>query len=921
MKTSVRAGGVVLAAGALMLAAGMAGPAQAGGPQGGAQAKAPEYPPFDTVTEGLEKVVSTTDGSSPFYELYKDEESGRLLAVLPAGYESKLTMIACTISGGDPQAGVMGPTHYVKWEKIGKQLALIAPNLSVRTEEGQEAKDSIEELYTGRVMLSVPIMSMAPGGRPVIDLGMVATAMAPKFFGSTIYGSYGPSLAAVNPSLAKLTKAKAFPENVIIEYRAPNPQGTLVNISYSISELAGTPGFKPRVADSRFGYFYNWHQDYGRTANRDVTERYISRWHIEKADPRLKMSPPKEPIIWYVENTVPIQYRRYVREGIEMWNKAYEGVGIVGALEVRQQDASTGAFMDIDPEDARYNFFRWNATNFGYAIGPSRTNPLTGEILDADVVWHQGLTRSIRGMYESVTNELVEQTMSPETLAWLEEHPSWDPRLRMAPPERQMHHMAQRMVRMEKAAEMELGERGHPWTPNATDLTNSACKIGNMLGVDFALAGFAFETGLLDPGGDDVEMLDGLPEEYIGQMIRYISAHEVGHCLGLQHNMTASTIRSLEEINSPGFEGPTTGSVMEYAAVNLNHNLGEVQGPYATQMVGPYDEWVIAYGYGPEDKLDELRSQVSDPDHIWVPQVAMSVGSDPRNMTWDMGADNLQFAESRLSMVEELRGKLVSDIVDDGEPWAEARRRFNTLLNTQAQSIVIASNWVGGAYFNTDWKGDPGDRAPIEDVPAERQRQALRLIIDNSFEDDAFGLTPELVRHLGKEYYWDPAGMNELMADPSVTVHDLVGSVQAFALTMVMNPTTLRRMYDNEYRTAGADDAFTLTELVTTVSDAAWRECKGAKKGSYDAGAPMISSFRRNLQREHADRLIDLALLDTSSPSLRTISTLAKGELRRIDSMCERALAATPDAYTSAHLEDVRASIGQALEAAYVIER
>ncbi len=923
MKTTIRIGGVVLAAAALALAAGMSVPVQSvqAGQGAGDEAKAPEYPPFDKVTDGLTKVVSTADGATPFYELYKDDESGRLLAVLPSGYESKLTMIACTISGGDPEAGVMGPTHFVKWEKIGKQLALVAPNLFVRTDQGKEASDSIEDLYTGTVMLSVPIMSMAPGNRPVIDLGMITTAMAPKFFGQSIFGPYGPSLAAVNPQLAKLTKAKAFPENVIVEYRAPSPTGRLVNISYSISELAGTPGFKPRKADSRFGYFYDWHQDFGRSANRDITDRYISRWHIEKADAKLRVSPPKEPLVWYVEHTVPVQYRRYVREGIEMWNKAYEGIGIVGALEVRQQDAESGVFMDIDPEDARYNFFRWNATNQGYAIGPSRTNPLTGEILDADVVWHQGLTRSIRGMYESVTDELVEQTFSPETLAWLEEHPTWDPRQRMAPPEQQMQYQAKRMARLEKACEHELGDREHPWTPNATDMTNTACRIGNMLGVDFALAGFAFETGLLDPGGDDVEMLDGLPEAYIGQMIRYISAHEVGHCLGLQHNMTASTIRSLEEMNSPGFSGPLTGSVMEYAAVNLNYNLGEVQGPYATTEVGPYDMWVIAYGYGPEDKLDELRSRVAEPDHIWVPQMAMSVGADPRNMTWDLGSDNLQFAEMRIAMANELREKLVSDIVDEGESWAEARRRYNTLLNTHVQSMAIASNWIGGSYWNNDWKGDPGDRTPIEDVPAQKQRRALRIIIDNSFEDGALGLTPDLVRHMGKEYYWDPAGINELMGDPSMTVHDLVGAVQAFALTMAINPTTLRRVYDNEYRTAGQDDVFTLAELVTTVSDAAWRECAGAKKGSYDVGAPMISSFRRNLQREHADRMIDLALLDTSGPALRTISTLATSELRRIDSMCERALAAGPDAYTSAHLQDVRESIGRALEAAYVIDR
>jgi len=874
----------------------------------------PDYPPMEKVTEGLTKVVSTADGSEPLWELYEDRETGKLLAVLPKNFEKQLLMVACTISGGDPQAGVMGPTHYVKWEKIDKQLALVAPNLSVRTEGDKQAKDSIAELYTGRVLLSTPIVSMAPGGRPVIDLGGIATRYAAKFFPGSPYGGYGDAGGPVDAHLARLTKAKAFPQNLVIEYEAPRPgSGQIVRLSYSIGELKGTPGFKPRKADSRVGYFYDSYEDFSKPASTDVTDRYIDRWNMQKADQDLKLSPPKQPIVWYIEHTTPVKYRRYVREGIEMWNAAFREIGIDGALEVYQQDASTGAHMDKDPEDARYNFFRWNASDQGYAIGPSRTNPFTGEILDADVVWHQGLTRSIRGMLENLSDTITDEAFSPETLAFLDEHPDWDPRIRLASPEQREHKLATRALRLERAATTELGDKENPWTPNARDLTNSACRMGNMLAADFSLAGAALQAGMLE-GGDQADLLDGLPEEFVGQMIRYISCHEVGHCLGLQHNMAASTIRSLEQLNTPGFEGPSIGSVMDYAAVNINHGLGEVQGPYATREVGPYDKWAIAYGYGPDDKLPEVLAQVSDPDHIFISQVAMSVGADPRNMTWDLGSDNLEFARSRLALVADLRGKLISDIVEKGEPWAVARRRYGSLLNTHLQSLLIASNWVGASFINNDFKGDPGDRAPIEDVPAARQRDALKLVLDNSFEDEAFGLTPDFVRHLGKEYWWDPQGMSELMSDPSVTVHDLVGGIQATALTFVMNPTTLRRVYDNEFRSE-EKDPFTLNELMTTITDAAWREVGTPKRGMD------VSSFRRNLQREHLERLITLSLIRGTSPSMRTISTLATAELRRIDGMAEAALDANPDPYTAAHLADARARIAKTLDAAYVIGR
>lgn len=892
-----------------------AAPAGAPPAAAGAPAKAPDFPPFDKAIEGLTKVVSTADGSNPLYDLYKDEKSGKLLAVLPANFESQLMMIACTVTAGDSEAGVMGPTHYTKWERYDKQLALIAPDFSVRTSsEDKQLKDSVNQLYTGRVLTTVPIVSMAPGNRPVIDLGAMATRDVSKFFGSSVYAGYGPSLPAVNPTLTKLTKAKTFPKNVVIEYQAPRPDGQLVRFAYSIGELTGTPGFKPRKASPKTGYFYDFYQDFGKTTNNDITERYINRWSLEKADPKLKVSPPKEPIVWYIEHTTPLRFRRYVREGIEMWNQAYSEIGFDNAVVVYQQDATTGANMDKDPEDSRYNFFRWNASENGYAIGPSRTNPLTGEILDADVVWHQGLTRAVRSMVENFSLAIAEHAFSPETLQWLEEQPNWDPRLRLVGPDQREKILRDRALRATNPEHAKAAGRSE-WAL-ASMAGGGACRIGTMLSLDIGLADAAFASGAVTPKSPDT--LDDLPEEYLGQMIRYISAHEVGHCLGLQHNMISSTIRSLKDINSSGYNGPTVGSVMEYAAANINYNLGEVQGPYATPVIGPYDKWVIAYGYGPEDKLPELLKRAGEPDLVYQAQSAISFDADPRNNTWDLGADNLQFAESRLGLIKEVRAKLLDKIVKEGESWAVARRRYNATLNSQLQMLSIASRWVGGSFLNNDAKGDPGDRAPISDVPAESQRRALKLIMDNAFEDASFGLTPEIVRHLNKEHFYDN---NELISDSSFTVHDSLGAVQSVALTMIMNPTRLRRLYDNEFRTAGTDNMITMNEVVRTVTDNVWREY-AKPSGSFNDKSPMASSLRRNLQREHLERLVTLSLLrDSGSASIRAISSLARLELKRVDALAEGALKSSPDAYTKAHLDDARTRIAKTLEASYVVTR
>ena len=403
-------------------------------------------------------------------------------------------------------------------------------------------------------------------------------------------------------------------------------------------------------------------------------------------------------------------------------------------------------------------------------------------------------------------------------------------------------------------------------------------------------------------------------------MIRYISAHEVGHCLGLQHNFGASTIRSLDEINESGDEA-FIGSVMEYCAANVVAP-GEEQGPFATPGVGPYDDWVIAYGYGDKKQMEKALSEVAEPDHLFLSPFA-TIGPDPRAQTWDLGDDPLDFADRQMAIVTDLRTKITDDLVSDGDSWMKARQRYNTLLGVHVQAAVIAARWVGGAYTHWDRKGDPDMREPIEDVPAETQRRALQIVIDNTFYDDAFGLTPDMVRKFGMQYYPDQPGFSAVLQDPVYSVHDTIAGIQATAMTLVMNPTTLRRLYDNEFRQAGEEDAITLAEVFDTISEAVWTEFDKPVRGTYSATNPLVSSFRRNLQREHVERLIDLAMIrDASSPAQRTIANLSRLKLRQINEKLEKISGSgSVDEYTLAHAMDCQARIEPALEAIYVYRR
>src|SRR5690606_82032 len=222
--------------------------------------------------------------------------------------------------------------------------------------------------------------------------------------------------------------------NIEVAFELPLMGGRLGTLSYSINVLPENTGYQPRLADSRVGYFTTTYRDIGKPGADTPWVRHINRWKLEKADPTLKISPPKEPIVFYLEHTIPVRYRRWVREGVLEWNKAFERVGISNAIEVYQQDARTGAHMDKDPEDARYNFVLWTNAGMGFAIGPSRVDPRTGQILDADVVMDEGFITGWVKAWQRLMPELAMEGLGPETYAWLAERPNWDPRVRMASP-------------------------------------------------------------------------------------------------------------------------------------------------------------------------------------------------------------------------------------------------------------------------------------------------------------------------------------------------------------------------------------------------------------------------------------------------------------------------------------------------------
>ena len=876
---------------------------------------------FAEVSKGFQKVQSAP-GEGSLYGLWVDRKNNQLLAEFPRGWEKKKFLVAITPSQGQIFAGLQGPERYVFWKRFGDRIALIEPELDVRSTGGKASRESVERIFTDRVLIDVPVLSTGPSGQPVIDLDSLLISNGSKLGGSSL-----------NARLATIAKAKAFPNNIEIEIEAPDNSGTFRAVHYSISEVPQRSDYKPRAADDRVGYFTTTWRDLGIYGTETNWQRYINRWNLKKRDPSLKLSPPVRPIVYYIEHTVPVRYRRYVREGIEMWNDAFERIGIDQAIVVIQQDEADAASMKLDPEDVRYNFVRWLNNDVATAIGPSRAHPETGEILDADIILTDGWIRAFFRWFEERPGELA-MSLDTDARVWLEDHPDWDPRIMMLPLEAREQALAERAARAAAGDPDPADSRkayGCFLEPSLAEAAGSSefdhdhrlCLAARGLAMDMSFASVCLQTDMLlslsEEDSSNVQMLDGVPEWFVGPHLRELVAHEVGHTLGLRHNFKASSIYTLSEINSDEIKGkrPLASSVMDYLPTNFNVDPEAIQGDYSMIAVGPYDLWAIEYGYGFGDPKKVLE-RVGEPENAYLTDEDTS-GPDPLARRYDFSKDPIDYARSQIALVEDLRSRLLDEYVKDGDSWERARKGYLITLRKQRQMIDMMAGWVGGTHVARVKKGDPNTSDPLVPVDPAQQRTALRFILDSSFNDEAYALTPELLSKMTIEK-WSGGGMSGSSTWP---IHDQVARVQRTTLTMLFNPSRLDDVRDNEFRTPEDQDALTLPELFQAVDDAVFTELEAdALSTDHSNRVPMISSLRRMLQADMADRLIKMA--NSNMGFSEPVRQLALMHLRSLDERLDTVLSAADDdnldTYSRAHVGDLKMRTGRALDAIFVVQ-
>jgi hypothetical protein len=868
--------------------------------------------PGTTGDQGFDAMVQKWERLDGLFTLYRDRRAGKLyLEIRPdqmnVNYLNTVTLES-GVGEGVLHSGLPLIDMVFNWRQVNNRIQFVVPNVYFRTRPGDPQAEAVRRAFSDSTLQTFPILSTHPTRKSVlVDLGPLLLTDFPgltPLLNLTLGARY-----SLDRDKSSVGTVRVFPQNVELEsiygfsggmgegglpafiQSLPDSRSFNLRVRYSLSRLPVNQGYRPRPADERVGYFIAAYQDFSSESVRSPFVRYINRWHLEKQDPTAALSAPKQPIVFWIENTVPLKYRDAVRDGILMWNQAFEAAGFKGAIEARQMpDKATW-----DPADVRYNTIRWlTSYESGFlGIGPSRVNPLTGEILDADILIDAGFARLLKQDYQGLVQQKQWRWLS--TLANITGNP--------------------RLCNYGTLA-AELPEQVSPQRvvdPRLAlqQMSNYDLCYGVEASQQFALGASAL--GMLHnalPNG--LEM-----EAYVQSFLRSLVAHEVGHTLGLRHNFRASAMLQPEQLNDRTLtqQKGLVGSVMDYAAVNLAPE-GVPQGDYFTPRVGPYDVWAIAYGYTPtvggpgEERrmLEAIARRAPEPDLAYSTDEDIFADLDPLAQAFDLSGNLLTYAPWQFANAQRMWKKMQTRYPLQGESFNDARVVFDEIFRYYFTYARLLTSYVGGQSFNRYRGGDAAGRLPFEPVPVAQQRQALQLIQQYVLDERPFQFSPEFVNRLAPSR-WSHWGQDPAIAPLEYPIFERIARLQGIVLQDLLDGTRLARLRDGELR-AAADQVLTLPELFDTLQTGIWQEVLNAD------GPLKLSTLRRGLQRQYVAALGNVVLQRSPAPGdARSVASL---QLRQLQAGLERTLRRRQgdmDTYTKAHLEEVRDRIQKLLTA------
>lgn len=803
------------------------------------------------VSEAIKK-LKEIDG---LFKLYRDSTSGSLKMVIDQNQIDQEFIHWYYIENGVTDAGSFRGqfrgSKIFKIEKYYNKIEFVTINTRAYFDPESPLSRSAEANISNSVLFSGKIEAGSEKeGKYLISADQLFLSEALGAVNFT-YASRSPfafKLGNLSKSKSKYKSVNNYPENTnlkveyVYENKRPSnfgsnavtdPRNISVVVQHSLIQVPDND-YEIRLDEPRVGYFTTQVDD--RTSTEVVAYRdLVHRWHLKKKNPGAALSEPVTPITWWIENTTPLEWRETIKEAVLKWNGAFEKAGFKNAVVVKIQPDDA----EWDAGDLRYNVLRWTSSPnppFG-GYGPSFVNPRTGQILGADImlefVFHTNRVRTSK-LYDPLSSH----------------------------------------------------DHSEHFSPNGQE--PFFCAYGEMLQDNML-----FGSAVIKARGEDNMVMDGMKKEAMMQLIM----HEVGHTMGLNHNMKSSQLFSPEQLyDKEVIKGKSlTGSIMDYAPINLSPDPA-TQGHYYSVDIGPYDNWAIEWGYTPTDEtgLDAIADRSTQPELIFGNDAddmrSAGKGIDPRVNTGDFSNDQIKYSIDRINLSNELMTKLKDRYTEQGNTYQELRMAFYMTHGQIARAGDVISRFIGGVYIDRAVQGQEGATQPYTAVSYADQKRAMNALKDHIFSPDAFEAPSEIYNYLAMQRRG--FGFSRDTEDPRL--HDRVISSQKRVLDHILHFNTLQRISDSELY----GNRYKLSEFMTDLNNAVFKA---------DAGKS-VNTFRQNLQIEYTKKLIDVL---TGERYTTLAKSMALYNLQKIRKM---SLSTVGNISTKAHRQHLKLLVDKALD-------
>ncbi len=876
-------------------------PAAAGLGAGPAPNRAPGQaaglPAFSDITRDARRSV----GFLPVWS--KDDKTW---IEIPADRLGKPFFLASSVATGLGERffwpGLMGGSQVVEFRRAGNNVQLVARNLGVRAGNDSKLAATLAESYSDSLIAWAPMAAAVHPERKSVLIDAAALLFNDLAGAQTLLEASYRLPYALDRGNTSITRANASAASTSFTVRyhfaipklpapaafnptgpSPNPaaqpspprvvpdaRSLFVSYAYTMAPLPAQP-MSSRVADPRVGYFVSSFSDFSDDRQEGRRSHLIRRWRLEKKDPAAEVSEPKEPIRVVMDRNIPIKWRPALREGVLEWNKAFERAGFRNAITVEQQ-ADTDESSTL--EGTRVLAVRWFVQEGpgSTAVGPSQSDPRTGEMLRGAAIIDENRVRVMR-------------------LRATEQVSRWSERLAQSIPPA----FANRL-------EVPMGA-GHVHAPG-----QDVCTYGEELAEDAAAAlDLLLERGQLQPASPQAD-------QFIHDALKQVTMHEVGHVLGLRHNFRASASVKLAQLRDAQWikRHALSPTVMEYLPVNMPLD-GEAVTDYFQTTLGAYDYWAIEYGYRqwPSAELEKQGLQALLAKAAVDPMLAYATDEDLANFDpsvhqRDLGDDPLAWAQREIKLGRELFARTTAKTPRPGEDDTLTRRAFNRLFSSMATSLPLAVKSIGG--FHTSRVYTSAAQPLLAPVPAHQQRLALDMVLNEFLRSAAFKFDPALLGRIGLDHLERMGPGRSSGVDFSIPQQ--VGNLQKAALDALMADALAGRLADAESHAVDTRTLLSFTEVQDKLSAAVWSELKAGPVISVD-------SLRRNLQREHIKRLA-AGLVRPAPATTADVRSVHRHTAVRLQSQLQAALASktgNPTGLVRAHLEDCLATLSEALKA------